>query len=153
VPPAYVDATYKTLPGTINNATHFQITALCKGCSFWAPFDADPAQLDPSGENYLAFAYSNSPVDEPNNLESTFAIHDRVGHWVHDFAPAKAAAFSTWAAGTPAGKDPEPTTASPSTTQLTSSSAPSTQVSTTLSTSVVSAAPSSSAAVPSSCDS
>jgi glucose/arabinose dehydrogenase len=91
--------------------------------------------LDPAGENYLAFAYSGTPVDEPANNETTFGIHDRVGHWVHDFAPAQASLFRTWASGSSAGKDPASTTAL--TTSLTIPTTVQTQLSTTLQTTVI----------------
>ena len=79
------------------NATHWQVTATCKGCSKWGDDDTGITHLDAKGENALAFAYSAVPVDSPEKLDSTFSIHDMVGHWVHDFSQGANAGF---AAGT-----------------------------------------------------
>lgn len=87
------------------NDTHFTVTALCQGCTSWAPLEATPTLLNGDGENYFAFAFSSVPVDDPANIETTFGIHDRVGHWIHNLADAKSADFATWAAE--AGDAPE----------------------------------------------
>ncbi|KAI8235313.1 Cellobiose dehydrogenase [Colletotrichum sp. SAR 10_86] len=102
-PPPYEDAEYTVLPGTVVNNTHYSVTALCKGCTYFAPFGNDPTALDPNGENYLAFAYSGVPVDDPSSNETTFGIHERTGHWYHDFQPAQAADFDEWASGSSGG--------------------------------------------------
>ncbi|KAI8201865.1 Cellobiose dehydrogenase [Colletotrichum sp. SAR 10_65] len=102
-PPPYEDAEYTVLPGTVVNNTHYSVTALCKGCTYFAPFGNDPTALDSNGENYLAFAYSGVPVDDPSSNETTFGIHERTGHWYHDFKPAQAADFDEWASGSSGG--------------------------------------------------
>ncbi|KLU82084.1 hypothetical protein MAPG_01161 [Magnaporthiopsis poae ATCC 64411] len=87
VPLAYTDAKYEILPkGTFVNATHFQVTAKCSGCTSWGNDDIGVTYLEPKGDQYFAFAYSSTPVDEPNNPESGFSMHDSTGHWVHSFA-------------------------------------------------------------------
>lgn len=98
MPPLYEDASYTVLPGTHVNETHYQVTAVCKGCTLWAPFDGESTALNGEGENYLAFAYSSVPVDDPTAIDTTFGIHERVGHWIHDFAASKSADFETWVA-------------------------------------------------------
>jgi hypothetical protein len=85
------------------------VTALCKGCSYWAPFGSEATVLDGNGENYLAFAFSQIPVDDPADPETTFGIHDRVGHWIQNFADAKSSEFATWA-GTGAAPGGQPAT-------------------------------------------
>lgn len=66
--------------------------------------DAAPTVLDGDGENYFAFAFSSVPVDDPTDPDTTFGIHDRVGHWIHNLDNAKSADFETWAAE--AGDEP-----------------------------------------------
>ncbi|OLN94108.1 Cellobiose dehydrogenase 5 [Colletotrichum chlorophyti] len=134
-PPPYGDAEYTILPGTVVNATHYSVTALCKGCTYWAPFGNDPTSLDPNGENYLAFAYSGVPVDNPEANDTTFGIHERVGHWLHDFESAQAADFETWARGVDGGGEPPVTTVT-RTTLLTSTSTSTFRSTTTLRTTV-----------------
>ncbi|KAK1513578.1 carbohydrate-binding cytochrome b562, partial [Colletotrichum abscissum] len=105
-PPPYEDAEYTVLPGTVVNDTHYSATALCRGCTYWAPYGNDPTSLDPNGENYLAFAYSGVPVDDPTANDTTFGIHERAGHWMHNFRPAQAVNFESWAAGNSEGEGP-----------------------------------------------
>ncbi|KXH41616.1 carbohydrate-binding cytochrome b562 [Colletotrichum nymphaeae SA-01] len=116
-PPPYEDAEYTVLPGTVVNDTHYSATALCRGCTYWAPYGNDPTSLDPNGENYLAFAYSGVPVDDPAANDTTFGIHERAGHWMHNFRPAQAVNFESWAAGNSEGEGP--TSAVTKTTLLT----------------------------------
>ncbi|GKT93618.1 cellobiose dehydrogenase [Colletotrichum tofieldiae] len=135
-PPPYADAEYTVLPGTVVNATHYSVTALCKGCTYWAPFGNEPTSLDPNGENYLAFAYSGVPVDDPAANETTFGIHERVGHWMHNFEPAQAADFESWAGGDSGGEPPVNTVTR--TTLLTTFSTSTFRSTTTLQTTVTS---------------
>lgn len=87
VPPIYGAAKYQIIPkATFVNATHFQVTAKCSGCTSWGDDDIGVTYLDPKEDQYLAFAYSSVPVDEPDNPESGFSMHDMTGHWVHSFA-------------------------------------------------------------------
>lgn len=105
VPPLFEETTYSVLPGTTVNETHYTITAVCSGCSGWAPFDGPPTLLNGDGENYFAFAYSSVPVDDPTDLDTMFGIHERVGHWIHNLDHAKSADFEAWAAAAD-GEDP-----------------------------------------------
>lgn len=110
--------------GTFVNDTHWQYTAKCTGCTSWGDDDIGYTTLDATAQNALAFAYSQSPPDEPDNTDSTFTIHDSVGHWYHDFGnignadfddlvsknsegPATSAAGGS--TGTPSTTTPEPT--------------------------------------------
>ncbi|KAK1659141.1 carbohydrate-binding cytochrome b562 [Colletotrichum godetiae] len=108
-PPPYEDAEYTILPGTVVNDTHYSVTALCRGCTYWAPYGNDPTSLDPNGENYLAFASSGVPVGDPAANDTTFGIHERVGHWVHNFQPAQTIDFDSWAEGNDDGESPTST--------------------------------------------
>ncbi|KAI1427773.1 actin-domain-containing protein [Xylaria sp. FL1777] len=97
-PIQYEDAKYTVLKGTSVNSTHFKFTALCAGCASWPDFDGNPTTLDGAGQVNFAYAYSTTPVDEPASGESTFSIHDSVGHWTHDLGAARSDKFSSWVA-------------------------------------------------------
>ncbi len=97
-PLPYEDAKYTVLKGTGVNSTHFKLTALCAGCASWSDFDGNPTTLDGAGQVNFAYAYSTTPVDEPASGESTFSIHDSVGHWTHDLGAARSDKFSSWVA-------------------------------------------------------
>ncbi|OHE99630.1 carbohydrate-binding cytochrome b562 [Colletotrichum orchidophilum] len=133
-PPPYEDTEYTVLPGTVVNATHYSVTALCRGCTYWAPYGNDPTSLDPNGENYLAFAYSGVPVDNPAANDTTFGIHERVGHWMHNFQPAQAVDFESWARD--GGDGESPTSTITQTTLLTTFSTSTLHSTTTLRTTV-----------------
>ncbi|KAI1298353.1 hypothetical protein F5Y03DRAFT_269846 [Xylaria venustula] len=102
-PVAYTDAKYTVLKGTSVNATHFKLTAVCAGCASWADFDGNPTTLDGTGQVNFAYAYSATPVDDPASSDSTFAIHDSVGHWTHDLGAARSDKFSAWVKANQAG--------------------------------------------------
>lgn len=95
-PEIYEDGTLELLKGSSANATHYKVTALAKGFSSWTDFDGNPTNLDGSGQVGFAYAYSGTPVDEPENEGSTFSIHDSVGRWVHDLAAARSEEFPNW---------------------------------------------------------
>ncbi|KAI0204435.1 actin-domain-containing protein [Astrocystis sublimbata] len=97
-PSPYEDAKYTVLKGTGANATHFKLTALCTGCASWPDFDGNAQTLDGTSEVNFAYAYSTTPVDEPDNQETTFSIHDSVGHWTHDLGAARSDKFASWVA-------------------------------------------------------
>ncbi|KAI1637802.1 putative iron reductase domain protein [Biscogniauxia mediterranea] len=96
LPAAYEDATYTVLKGTSVNETHFKFTALCTGCASWTDFDGNPTYLNGAGDTSFAYAISEAPVEEPANSDSSFSIHDTVGHWIHDLAGARSDKFSEW---------------------------------------------------------
>lgn len=82
----------------------------------------------------MAFAYSGVPVDDPSANDTTFGIHERVGHWMHNFEPAQAADFESWAGGDSGGEPPVSTVTQ--TTLLTSTSTSTFHSTTTLKTTV-----------------
>jgi hypothetical protein len=96
-PPEYEPAKYTVLKtGTHMNATHFQLTALCKGCSKWGDEEIGYTELEAlAEETTFGFAYGNHPVDTPSSIDSTFAIHDSIGHPVYNLAVAMNADFET----------------------------------------------------------
>jgi len=94
-PPEKPDAKYTVLKtGTHVNATHFQVTAKCTGCSRWGDNDTGFTELDPAYQSTMAFAYSNTPVDTPGDEASNFGIHDSLGHPIFDLSKAKNADFA-----------------------------------------------------------
>ncbi|KAK0709205.1 hypothetical protein B0T26DRAFT_653749 [Lasiosphaeria miniovina] len=94
-PPAYPQANYTVLKtGTHINATHWQVTAKCSGCSKWGDDDIGFTELDPQYQVTFGFAYGNNPVDTPSSIASTFGIHDSIGHPVYDLQVAKNAGFT-----------------------------------------------------------
>ncbi|RXG43115.1 hypothetical protein VDGE_09058 [Verticillium dahliae] len=131
VPPPYPATTHTLLSGSGANATHFTVTALCRGCTYWSVQGSDPESLNPNGENYLANAYSTVPVDYPEEEQTTFGIHQGTNHWYHDFALAKQAGFEQWAGS--GGGGASTTTL---TTRLTTTTTTTTDVQTTLTTTV-----------------
>ncbi|KAL2129253.1 hypothetical protein VTI74DRAFT_8007 [Chaetomium olivicolor] len=94
-PPAYGAAKYTILPrGTHINATYWQITAKCTGCSRWGDDDAGYTELDPAYHATMAFSYSNATVDNPRDEASNFGIHESLGHPIYDLAAGKNADFA-----------------------------------------------------------
>ncbi len=94
-PPSNPDTKYTVLKtGTSFNTTHWQITAKCSGCSRWGDSDVGYTELDPAYDVSMAFAYANNPVDTPGDEESTFGIHDSLGHPVYSLAAGKNADFA-----------------------------------------------------------
>lgn len=94
-PSVYKFATYTVLKkGTHINATHWQVTAKCRGCSNWGDEDTGITLLDAKGENALAYAYSTVPVHDAAKNDSSFNMHDGIGHWIHDFSQGANANFA-----------------------------------------------------------
>jgi len=89
-PPAYEQAKYTVLKtGTHINSTHFQVTTLCKGCSRWGDEEIGFTEIDATAEETtFGFAYGNHAVDNPASADSTFAIHDSIGHPIYKLAVA-----------------------------------------------------------------
>lgn len=129
-PPPYPDATYTLLKKASHvNATHMQVTAKCTGCTRWGDDDIGITQMDPTNQNFMAFAYSNVPVDEPTNPDSTFGIHDLIGHWVEDLSQGANPDFAALVAknlGDSAGTPAPTSSPAPAPTASSSSSAPTT---------------------------
>ncbi|KAL1837872.1 hypothetical protein VTJ49DRAFT_3298 [Mycothermus thermophilus] len=83
-------AQYTLIPaGTKSNGTHWQYTALCRGCTAWQQTNGAYRYLSPRGGNRLAFAYSPSRPFDANNPSSSIPIHEVHGYWSQDFAAAR----------------------------------------------------------------
>ncbi len=95
-PTDYSGATYTLFKaGTKSNSTHWQFTALCKGCTSWDAGSGALRYLSPKGGNRLAFAYSPTKPSNINSPSSSIAIHDVHGYWNHDFTGAVNPNFAT----------------------------------------------------------
>jgi len=95
MPTPYTGAVYTVFKaGTKSNSTHWQFTALCKGCTAWES-GTSTRYLSPSGGNRLAFAYSPDKPSSINSPSSSIPIHDVHGYWSHDFAQAANPNFET----------------------------------------------------------
>ncbi|KAK0612387.1 hypothetical protein B0T17DRAFT_405787 [Bombardia bombarda] len=73
--------------GTRSNSTHWQFTALCKGCSSWTD-GSTTRYLQPRGGNRVAFAYSPNKPSSPASNTSAITVHEVHGYWSHDFTSA-----------------------------------------------------------------
>ncbi|KAM7183910.1 hypothetical protein V8F20_012433 [Naviculisporaceae sp. PSN 640] len=94
-PPEYPNAQYTVLKkGTHINATHWQLTASCKGCSSWGDEEIGVTAIDPQYDATMAFAFSNNPVDTPESVDSSFGIHDSLGHPIFDLKTGQNADFA-----------------------------------------------------------
>ncbi len=79
-PAAYSGAEYTLFKtGTKSNSTHWQFTALCKGCSSWLGDTGATRYLNPRGGNRLAFVYSPT---KPSGTTATSSINM---HEVHTY--------------------------------------------------------------------
>jgi len=95
-PPAYPAATYTVLKSaTYVNATHWQLTAKCSGCSRWGDEDIGYQGIDPTYEATFAYAYTEPehPVERPDDPTSPFGVHDSLGHPRYDLTVARNADF------------------------------------------------------------
>ncbi|KAJ2896484.1 hypothetical protein MKZ38_005472 [Zalerion maritima] len=81
VPAPYEDATHTVLENSFVNDTHWSLDAVCTGRAAWEDFDGNLQVLSTEEPVYLALAASYSPVDGPDNEETTFSIHSPTAHW------------------------------------------------------------------------
>ena len=96
MPAAYPGASYKLLPGSTTNSTHWTLNVLCSGCSQWADATGKATSLNPEGTTVpLAYGSSAKAVSQPASNTSAFSIHDAKGKWTHDLSSAKVANFSS----------------------------------------------------------
>ncbi|KAI0542529.1 hypothetical protein GGR58DRAFT_253563 [Xylaria digitata] len=87
-PQIYDGATVQLLKtGTRVNATHWQVTAKCSGCSSFTTTGSTTKNLNANGSNRLAFAYSKT---KPNSASTAamISVHDVYNYWDHDFSTA-----------------------------------------------------------------
>ncbi|KAK4163730.1 hypothetical protein QBC43DRAFT_344965 [Cladorrhinum sp. PSN259] len=72
-PTVYSGATLKTL-NTSRNGTHWTVEVACTGCSKW-----NNKGLNLNGPSTFSWAFSTSPVQQPSNSGSNFAVHTSSG--------------------------------------------------------------------------
>lgn len=114
VPPAYEGAAQRVLEGSFVNETHWVSTTFCDGCSEWADLGSSPSSLDPTTQQVMGFAWSSVPVDNPDDVESTFAMHEEANRFGLDLSLAQFPDFADWVGG----GDPVPTPTSSTTTTV-----------------------------------
>ncbi|TAQ88464.1 hypothetical protein B7494_g3247, partial [Chlorociboria aeruginascens] len=149
LPSPYTDAYYIPLKGTGVNSTSWTLTLLCKNFSTYQDVNLNNATIDPTETSHqLAYSQSDEAVTTPSSNTSTFRVHDSTGTWYHNLAAARNSLFDTWVADNMIGTTTSSSTVVASTTSSVSSSSSSTVLTSTVSTSVCSAAPS---AFPTSC--
>ncbi|KAK0477718.1 cellobiose dehydrogenase [Armillaria luteobubalina] len=115
-PLAMVGPILTDLPSTMVNATHWKWVYRCENCTVWAN-----GGLDTGSFGAPAWVFSNVPVDDPSDPESTFEEHTDFGFYGLDFSAAHASAsdYANWVAGG-TGSGGSPTSAPPTTTTTTS---------------------------------
>ncbi|KAF2196778.1 CBD9-like protein [Delitschia confertaspora ATCC 74209] len=88
-PQPYTGASYEVFrTGTKSNSTHWQYTALCRGCTSFPASSSRNTTLNPNGANTFAFAYASGKPSNPSSNTSSFPVHDSYNYWSHDFASA-----------------------------------------------------------------
>jgi len=92
-PTVWSGATYRLLPDHGVNSTHWTLSAVCTGCSYWSAGSIDPTNT----QNYLAVALNSQSgsVSNPSSSSSNFQIHSSVGRFTFDFTQAKQSNFNT----------------------------------------------------------
>ncbi|KAK0444192.1 cellobiose dehydrogenase [Desarmillaria tabescens] len=111
------------LPSTKVNSTHWKWVYRCENCTKSVGFSWDGGGLDSSSFGAPAWVFSDVPVDDPSDSQSTFEEHTDFGFYGLDFSAAHASAsdYANWAAGgTGTGT---PTSSSTTTTTTTTTSA------------------------------
>ncbi|KAF2864737.1 hypothetical protein BDV95DRAFT_655571 [Massariosphaeria phaeospora] len=100
IPQPYDSATYTYLRGTSANATHWQVTARCQGCTRWSSSDGD-FNIEVLSETVLAYACSSVAPEAPASNTSAFNVHEQFGIWGHDLQAGKSARadFDEWVRG------------------------------------------------------
>ena len=94
-PQPYADASVQVFKtGTKVNGTHWQFTALCKGCTQWTQSSGRLTTLNPNGGNTFAFAYSPNKPSNPSSNTSSFPVHESYNYWSHDFASSTNPSFN-----------------------------------------------------------
>jgi hypothetical protein len=89
MPLPYDGAEHILLKGTENNATHWTVHALCKGCTGWQSNEDERFALNGTGITQFAWAYGTSAVEEPSRNDSAFNVHAAYGKWQHDLNAAR----------------------------------------------------------------
>ncbi|KAK8130684.1 hypothetical protein PG999_003064 [Apiospora kogelbergensis] len=99
MPGPYAGATYQVLKGSGANATHWALTALCRGCSQWTTDNGTVvAGLDPAaaGPVSVAYALSTKAPAQPANNASAVGFHSAKGPLKLDLAAAKTERFDEY---------------------------------------------------------
>ncbi|KAH8595286.1 hypothetical protein B0O99DRAFT_652353 [Bisporella sp. PMI_857] len=142
LPQAFDGSELTYMKGTTANATHWTVTARCRGCTSYQDSEGNLAVINGTGTHEFAWAQGQNAVQEPANNNSAFNVHRQTGKWIHDLNAARSPNFNSWIAAnllTPAVT----TTSTTSTATSTSSKTTLTTVATPTNTAV--------GAIPASC--
>jgi glucose/arabinose dehydrogenase len=95
MPQPYSDSEHFYLKGTSANATHYTLTALCKGCTGWQSNEDFRYFLPFNGTTKFAWAYGANGVENPASNTSMFNVHAKYGKWIHNLDEARIDNFDT----------------------------------------------------------
>lgn len=79
--------------GSKSNNTHWQVTALCKGCASWSIRGGSPKYINPKGSQRIAWAFSTSKPSQIANVNSQIPYHGTPNYFNHDFSAGAYANF------------------------------------------------------------
>ncbi|KNG46742.1 beta-lactamase transpeptidase-like protein [Stemphylium lycopersici] len=86
-PQPYPSATYTPLTaGNKSNATHWQFTVKCSGCTTYTGSTGSTVRIDPTGSKRLGFACSQGKVSNPSSTSASIPVHDVYNYITHDFS-------------------------------------------------------------------
>jgi hypothetical protein len=91
MPGQYAPANYTVLGDTSVNATHWTLSAICRGCSAWSRTGATKTLNSGSTGSRVAWAQNTDAngVSQPSNKNSNFAYHHYHNYFDIDFNGAK----------------------------------------------------------------
>jgi len=92
-PAAFADTTYKLLPSSSVNATHFKVDAICTGCSSWTVNKATGSLSPTSASVSVAYAQAAKAPTDPKDAASAIGRHDKHAKFTVDMTAAKLASF------------------------------------------------------------
>ena len=98
----------RPIQGTFVNSTHISSTFLCAGCINNDSFDPSPAGRS-NGDVFFGYAYSQTPVDDPSDIDTTLSDHTGKGADYGEFrvmlGDAKSDDYDQYAKMASSGKD------------------------------------------------
>lgn len=103
------------MKGTVTNATHWTMIALCKGCTSWQANDGNLYVLNGTGTAQFAWAQGTSAVQDSSNNASAFNVHASFGKWIHDLNAARSTKFASYVSANLLASAPAPTSVAPTT--------------------------------------
>jgi len=115
LPQPYDGAEYSLMRGTKANATHWTMTARCRGCTSYTDSEENLAVINGTGVVTFAFAQGNTAVQTSSSNTSAFNVHQNIGKWSHDLNAARSSNFNTWVSANLLAAPPAATSSAAST--------------------------------------